>query len=99
MMILDLIGHLIDRADNLLLHLQLWRLRFRLQLKPFDVLVYLFETLVPLRLQDIFVHLLSLQVSGLEVVQKLVVLLADAHRDRRVRVVVADVLEWTAHIN
>ncbi len=70
-----------------------------MQLKPFDVLVYLLETLVSLRLQDILVHLLSLQVSGLEVVQKLVVLMTDAHRDRRGRVVFTDVLRRTAHIN
>lgn len=68
MMILDLIRHLIDRADDLLLHLELWCVGFRVQLEPFDVLVYLLEALISLRLQDLLVHLLPLQVSGLEVV-------------------------------
>lgn len=101
MMILDLIGHLIDCADDLLLHLELWRVGFRVQLEPFNVLVYLFEALISLRLQDFLVHLLPLQVSGLEVVQELVVL-ADTRRDRggdQGVIVIIDVLGWTAHIN
>ena len=101
MMILDLLWHLLDSTAvyYVLLHLKLRGLRLWLQLELPNIIVNLLETLIPLCLKDFFVHLLTLEVRRLEVVQKMVIL-PDTCGERRIslRIDVCVVL-WTAHIN